>query len=245
MADHRQDRREAMRARLIAAAWSLAHEHGLAGVSQRALADRVGLAQPSLYSYFASKNDLYDAMFHAANVELVARLEALELPDDPRSALLLACRELMAYSTADPLRYQLLFQRTVPGFEPSAASYAVAVRFYEWHRQRLQAVGIRGQEHMDVFVALQAGLTEAQLANDPGGDRWSRHLDWVIEMFVDRVLSQTEEDNRAVNAAPTVVAPRRAHRDRPRRQPGLVQRGVPDQLPDGGPPPRRGRKAAG
>jgi AcrR family transcriptional regulator len=188
--DRRQARHEAMRKRLIAAAWELAHEHGLAGISQRMLADKVGLAQPSLYSYFASKNDMYDAMFCDANEQLLARMEALELPEDPMAALLLSCREMMDFSTSDGVRYQLLFQRNLPGFVPSEQSYALAKRFYEWHRKRLEAVGVRGQAMMDVFVALQAGLQEAQLANDPGGNRWAKHLPWVIEMFIDRALAR-------------------------------------------------------
>jgi AcrR family transcriptional regulator len=213
-----------MRSRLVAAAWELAREHGLAGVSQRTLADKVGLAQPSLYSYFASKNDMYDAMFRDGNEQLVARMEALELPD--------------------PVRYQLLFQRTLPGFRPSEESYAVAMRFYEWHRARLTAVGIRGQAMMDVFVALQAGLHEAQLANDPGGTRWSRHLDWVITTFVDKALSERRKDGHA-HATTSRAAPRRADRDRSRREPRVVQQPVRDQLPHGGTASRRSRKAPG
>jgi AcrR family transcriptional regulator len=188
--DRRQARHDAMRARLLAAAWQLAHEHGLAGVSQRMLAEQVGLAQPSLYSYFRSKNDMYDAMFRDGNEQLVAEIESLRLPDDPLDALLLACRTVMTFAVSDAVRYQLLFQRTLPGFVPSPASYRVAQRFYEWHRERLHAVGIVTEPMMDVFVALQAGLMEAQLANDPGGTRWTKHLDWVITTFVDRVLTE-------------------------------------------------------
>lgn len=187
MVDRRQARHVAMRAQLVEAAWDLAREHGLAGVSQRMLADRVGLAQPSLYSYFASKNDMYDAMFCDGNEQLVRFMESLDLPADPREALLIACEKLVEWSTADAVRYQLLFQRTLPGFVPSEASYAMARRFYEGHRRRLEAAGVTGQPMMDVFVALQAGLMEAQLANEPGGDRWQRHVRWVIEMFLDRV----------------------------------------------------------
>ena len=196
MVDRRQARHAAMRTEVLTAAWDLAHEFGLAGISQRTLADRVGLAQPSLYSYFASKNDLYDALFRDANEQLLARLEALDLPADPYRALLLACRELLDFAVADGVRYELMFQRTLPGFVPSPESYSVAQRFYDWHRTRLAAVGITDPAMMDVFVALQAGLMEAQLANDPGGDRWTRHLEWVIEMFVQRALDDSRKDRR-------------------------------------------------
>jgi AcrR family transcriptional regulator len=243
--DRRQARHDVMRSKLIAVAWQLARENGLAGVSQRMLADKVGLAQPSLYSYFASKNDLYDAMFQDGNEQLIARLEALDLPDEPMAALLVACRELMSFAVEDAVRYQLMFQRTLPGFEPSEQSYALAKRFYEWHRQRLEAVGVRDQPMMDVFVALQAGLMEAQLANDPSGDRWVRHLDWVVEMFVDRALARNRKDRNAGKTTAPRTTPRRAHGDRSRHQPGVVQRAVRDQLPHGGTASGRRRKAAG
>jgi AcrR family transcriptional regulator len=245
VADRRQARHDAMRAQLIAAAWDLAREYGLAGVSQRMLADKVGLAQPSLYSYFASKNDMYDAMFRDGNEQLVAYMDALDLPDDPREALLVACQHLMDFATADAVRYQLLFQRTLPGFVPSEESYAVAWRFYESHRLRLEAVGIRGQSMMDVFVALQAGLMEAQLANEPGGDRWTRHLTWVIDMFLDRALAATREDSHDRTTPATRAASRGADRDRSRRQSRVVQQPVRDQLPHGSAPSGRRRKAPG
>ncbi len=61
--DRRAARHEATKARILDAAWALAREHGLAGISLRDLAAAVDLRQPSLYSYFESKNALYDAMF--------------------------------------------------------------------------------------------------------------------------------------------------------------------------------------
>jgi AcrR family transcriptional regulator len=185
--DRRARRRVQKKEALLAAAWELARERGLAGVSQREVADRLDLAQPSLYSYFASKHDLYDAMFADGNRILVERMEALPLPDDPREALKATCRALMDFFMEDPVRYQLLFERTIPGFVPSEEAYGWARRFYDWHRGKLEAAGVRGQEYMDVFVALQAGLAGAQLHNDPGGDRWTRHLDWVLDMFLEEV----------------------------------------------------------
>jgi len=194
--DRRQRRHARKRADLIAAAWDLAREVGLAGMSQRALADKVDLAQPSLYSYFSSKNDLYDALFADAYETLLARLDTWQLPAEPRDGLKEACRQVMAFFLEDPVRYQLLFQRTLPGFEPSAGSYELAVRYYEWHRANLERAGVHGQVYMDIFVALQSGLAGPQLSNEPGGDRWARHLDWVIDMFLREVDRRQQDDAR-------------------------------------------------
>ncbi len=57
-ADPRPGRRAARFERILSAAWSIAEEQGLAGVSLREVARRVGLRQPSLYAYIDSKSAL-------------------------------------------------------------------------------------------------------------------------------------------------------------------------------------------
>ena len=61
--------------------------------------------------------------------------------------------------TIDVVRHQLLFQRTIPGFEPSVASVALALEFYEIGRALMMAAGVRDQGDVDVFTALVAGLS--------------------------------------------------------------------------------------
>jgi AcrR family transcriptional regulator len=53
--DPRARRREATMQRILEAAWELAAEQGLAGISLRDLAAKVDLRQPSLYSYFEAR----------------------------------------------------------------------------------------------------------------------------------------------------------------------------------------------
>jgi AcrR family transcriptional regulator len=189
--DPRRQRHDDRRAWIVVAAWELAQEHGLAGLSLRALAARVGLRQPSLYAYFASKNDLYDAMFAHANEQLLAWFDDLALPTDGALALRAFSVELMGFFTSDAMRYELMFERTLPGFEPSPDSFALARRFYDRMREEvLVPAGVRSSEQVDVYVALMAGIAAAQLANEPGGQRWTRHVDWVIDMFLREVTRQ-------------------------------------------------------
>src|ERR1700712_1069349 len=61
--DRRSERHAATKAEILDAAWALARTEGLAGISLRAVAKQVGMQAPSLYSYFPSKNAIYDAMF--------------------------------------------------------------------------------------------------------------------------------------------------------------------------------------
>ena len=61
--DRNAERREATRREILAAAWDVARENGLAQLTLREVALRVGMRAPSLYTHFASKNAIYDAMF--------------------------------------------------------------------------------------------------------------------------------------------------------------------------------------
>ena len=183
--DRAAERRASTRQEILAAAWDLAHEVGLAEVTLRALAHRVGMRAPSLYSYFDSKNAVYDAMYAQA---WSACREAMAAPavSRPRSrgaALRRHARTFFDFAVADLARYQLMNQRTIVGFTPSPEAYAPAVATLELTRALLARYGVTRQEDLDLYVALIAGLVDAQLANDPGGRRWLRLLDRAVDMF--------------------------------------------------------------
>jgi len=183
-------RREARMAGIVGSAWTLAREHGIAGVSLHALAREVGIRQPSLYEYFDSKNALYDAMFADGNRRLVEGLDAVMFSEEPRDALKQFLAAFTTFASADPARYQLLFQRPIPGFTPSPESYAPAEEVLRRAVARMRAAGVTGQGDIDCIVAMTAGLTEAQLSNDPGGDRWLRHLDRLVDLLVDDAIAR-------------------------------------------------------
>jgi AcrR family transcriptional regulator len=180
-------RREERVAGIVAAAWELAGTHGIGGLSLHALAREVGIRQPSLYSYFESKNALYDAMFADGNRRLLERLEALRLPSDPRSALKAQMRAFVNFAVEDGARYLLLFQRPIPDFEPSAGSYAYAQEVLARSVAVMKAAGLERQSDIDCYVAMIAGLVDAQVANDPSGNRWVRHLNRLTDMYLDEV----------------------------------------------------------
>jgi AcrR family transcriptional regulator len=185
MADTVVARREAKAASIVASAWQLARAHGIGGVSLHALAREVGMRQPSLYEYFDSKHALFDAMFADGNRQLLQRLDALKLPRDPRAALKKAAQTWMAFALEDPARCELLFQRHVPGFTPSPESYALAEAALGAVVRVMNAAGVTAQGDVDCLVAVTAGLMDAQMSNDPGGTRWTRHLNRLIDLLVD------------------------------------------------------------
>ena len=182
--DRRRERHEAKRSAIIDEAWKLARRDGLGAISLRDLAAQVDLRQPSLYAYFDSKLALYDAMFADGNGKLLAATAALPDRDDPIEALIELVETLIRFSTEDPVRHELLFHRPVPGFEPSAESYAIALEFYELAGGRVVAAGASSPDDLDVFTAIVAGLSAQQVANDPGGDRWVRLSRRAMQMYL-------------------------------------------------------------
>jgi AcrR family transcriptional regulator len=168
--DRRSARREATKAEILAAAWELAREVGLSAISLRDLAAKVGMRAPSLYQYFDSKHAIYDAMFADANRQALAEVGIPAEMTDLRAALKDRGRAFLRFCAADPARYQLLFQRTIPGFEPSPESYALAVEFLGQTRAALAQFGLDGDD-LDLWTALIAGLAAQQLSNEPDGDR--------------------------------------------------------------------------
>jgi AcrR family transcriptional regulator len=176
---------------IVRAAWELARDHGIAGISLRELAGSVGMRQPSLYEYFGSKDQLYYAMYADGNRQLLARIESLELPEDPRAALKAFVRAWLAFAMDDVARCELLFQRHLPGFSPSAESYALAEAALGHLVELAAGAGVSDPGDIDCIVALAAGLMDAQGANDPTGDRWVRHTDRLIDLLVDDALQRS------------------------------------------------------
>ena len=182
--DWRQARQEAARGAIVDAAWAAVREEGLASLSLRDLATRAGTTTPTIYNYFASKHDIYDAMFEQAAVAFEAHMTAPYATEDAEAVLTEGLRRFIEFCTSDTARYELLFQRTIPRFEPSPDAYAPAVRTLESVRARLARNGITGQRHLDLWTALTTGLVSQQIANDPDGDRWTRLTQEAVSMFL-------------------------------------------------------------
>jgi AcrR family transcriptional regulator len=187
--DRRAERRESVIAEILEAAWELTRTEGLAGLSLRDLAARIGMRPSSLYWYFDSKRAIYDAMFVQGNRQLLRRLTDQEWPEDPRATLRVGARLFVEFGMEDVQRYQLLFQRTIPNFEPSADAYAVALAVFEQMRDRFASVGLGDPAAFDIWTALVSGLMAQQIANDPAGDRWLRLIDEVVDMYLDHVTA--------------------------------------------------------
>jgi len=195
--DRRAERREATKAEIVDAAWELARADGLGAISLRDIARAVGMQAPSLYGYFASKHDIYDAMFATGAQQFVDAQPWDQLNGDAVHDIRCSVHSFVRFCAADLARYQLLFQRPIPGFEPSAASYAIAESTLARVGEQLAGLGFTDPRALDLLTALSAGLASQQLANDPGGDRWIRLIDDAVEMYVAYMLASSSAGTSA------------------------------------------------
>jgi AcrR family transcriptional regulator len=196
--DRQAERREATRREIVEAAWDIARDKGLTEITLREVAERVGMRAPSLYSHFASKNAIYDAMFGEAWSEY-ERLEIEtdeSMPEAPRARTIAKALQFLDFATADLARYQLMNQRTIPGFEPSDEAFAPSQRIVLRSVERLAAIGVTDRGDVEILISIIAGLSAQQLANEPGGDSRRALLIRAVDMWADGVGLPKERKTR-------------------------------------------------
>lgn len=195
-------------------------EDGVAGLSLGEIARRIGIRPPSLYVYFPSKHDLYDALFARGWRLLLDTMKSYEdahppVEDDLAAVLLRFGAQFVRWSVENLAYAQLLFWRPVPGFRPTDSAYVPAVELYEHSVSRLARLQQRGLIRPDVDIAsvqrdwtvLIAGVVSQQLANAPDEafdrGRFTSALPGLAEMFA------THYGNRARTRALTQTTPTR------------------------------------
>lgn len=163
----------------------------------RDVAALVGMQPPSLYTHFPSKNAIYDAMFGDAWADFLDHSRNMEgqEPRTSRAAMRFYARVFFDFAVDFPARHQLMNLRTLPDFTPSPEAYAPSVAVMTDFAARMARHGVTRQGDLDLFVAIVGGMVDAQLANDPGGQRWSGLLDRAINMLAND-LGITSERTR-------------------------------------------------
>jgi AcrR family transcriptional regulator len=182
--DRRAERYAATRREIIDAAWDLVHADGLASLAMRDLGSRVGMRAQSLYAYFPSKFAIFDAMFAESNREFLQRVKDLGTARDPIQGLRNRTHLFLSFCVEDPARYQLMFTRTIDGFEPSPEAFAPALEVLDGAVAGLRACGIDDPRAVDMWTAIISGLAAQQASNEPGSDRWTRLAGDAVDMFL-------------------------------------------------------------
>lgn len=195
-------RRELVRQETIEQILAIAREemqaNGVAALSLGTIAKRLGMRTPSLYTYFDSKNAIYDELFRRGFWEFGRYMDERPYQDGSlRENLISVMSTYMRFAQENPDLYQLMFQRPVPGFEPSQESMAVSLTRLDAQRSQFEPLfgadelqtNLPFEEARDIFIALQHGLTELHLANNPdlpvGEGRFGKLIEQAVQLVLD------------------------------------------------------------
>ena len=172
----RERHRLQTREEILDAAIAVMTEQGVAALNLTEVARRVGLRQPSLYQYFDSRTAVYDALFERG-MHIHSGLVAAAIEGSPGGwpAVRAASRQTLRFASEQPALAQLLFNRVVPGFVPTAHAYAPSVRAAELMRAAMVVAVERGELHpaaatesgMAMLLAVIAGFGSQHNANEP------------------------------------------------------------------------------
>ena len=154
---------------ILDAAWTEMAVRGVAAVSVREIARTVGIRQQSLTYYFPTKQALLDALFADAFADLRRRFDQLEEATDPDQGVVDIAIAFVDHLVARPAAYHLMFQGTVPGFEPSEESHAVALAVLRELILRLAAAGVTKRADIALVRSVMSGIAAEQIANNPRG----------------------------------------------------------------------------
>ncbi len=181
------------------AAVAIMEEAGVGGLSMSEIARRLGMRQPSLYKYFPSLHAVYDALFARGLVRSGAAVRAA-IEEGPRgvAAIRAAARAVVRWAVENPALAQLLYWRPVPGFAPTAATFAISMRqmddlragFAEAVRLGLLHRDAASAEAQRLFTVVLSGVISQQMANEPGADydtgMFTSLTDAALDMFFAR-----------------------------------------------------------
>jgi AcrR family transcriptional regulator len=208
-AERRLRNRNEMTSAILDAARAIMREQGAAALNLNEVARRVGLRTPSLYAYFDSKAGLYDALFRLGIELFAARFnDAMSAPLPLWERLRATLETYMSFACDCPELYQLVFERPVPGFSPSAASMAASLSLLaEGNTQFADALRAEGVEPpvpfnqaLDLVIAVQHGLTSLHLANEPhlgaGEGRFGSLIPAAVDLFKTAWGAQSLGDNK-------------------------------------------------
>ncbi len=193
--ERRQRNREEVTESILDAARAIMREEGVAALNLNEVARRVGMKTPSLYEYFPNKMAIYDRLFLLGVRLFQEHMGALSPSGDPWEMIEAAFRRNMEFAQKYPELFQLVFERHIPHFEPSAEtmkeSWAMLATVGQALQEIIQSGFIRSdlplEQVRDLFIALNYGLTAQHMANEPhlpvGSGRYGSLIPAAVEVL--------------------------------------------------------------
>ncbi|WP_165795423.1 TetR/AcrR family transcriptional regulator [Deinococcus koreensis] len=120
----RQHGKQAMRLALVGIARDLLNTEGLGRLSTRRIAQQAGTSTTAIYSLFGGKDGLMEALYLDGFDRLEAALRAVPTggTDPPLQRIVALNRQYRAFALQHPQDYAVMFERGIPGFQPTAAA---------------------------------------------------------------------------------------------------------------------------
>lgn len=175
--NRRARRRQETIEEILSIAERLMGEHGVNGLALSEVARRLGVKPPSIYKYFDSLLDIYDALFQRGQQANLDVMLAAEAEAEPGMDTLVAMLEANArWCLANPALAQLMFWRPVPNFEPTPQAMAPSVEMVRLQRRALADAAANGQlgpeadsdEAVFLVSIIISGVLGQAMANEPG-----------------------------------------------------------------------------
>ncbi len=104
--------------------------------------------------------------------------------DDAVGTVVAVAVTVVDYCVANPARYHLMLQRTLPSFSPSEDSFRVALGCLTVLVESLSAAGITDPADIALVRGLISGLAAEQIANDPHGRMFADQAERGIRALV-------------------------------------------------------------
>ncbi|MGH9138777.1 MAG: TetR/AcrR family transcriptional regulator [Acidimicrobiales bacterium] len=183
------DRRAATRAALMEAARALFAEKGFAGTGREEIVERAGVTRGALYHHFASKADLFRAVYEQVENDLNEAIATAALAaTDPMEQLQLGTRAFLDAAAQPDVRRIVLLD--APSVLPPDVRRELMGRYgLGLMREALRAVMDAGEIERQPLEPLAhivlAGLHEAATLVADGADR--DEVEAVVERFLARL----------------------------------------------------------
>jgi len=116
-----------VRAQLLDAADELLRSVGPDGLTVRAMAERAGCSTMGVYTHFGGKDGVVDALYIEGFRRLAEAMSRVRTTADPIADLRRCGLAYRRNAIENPTHYLVMFERIVPGFEPSPEAKAAGV----------------------------------------------------------------------------------------------------------------------
>ncbi len=107
---------------IIQSATDIIQTGGLASLSMRNLAARLGVRASSLYRHFPDRSSIEKTVASRAAEQLLARMRLAVQDTTGEQAVFAACRAYLEYATSEAAFYNMIMDITVPGGQQNEAS---------------------------------------------------------------------------------------------------------------------------